>query len=907
MPFDRPVDTRPQAVAAHRRSDWPHMHNHCDFPGLVPIYEAVRATGLPNAMSARIPLPSNLNISAWEKYLGSMEGKDKVLDFVKFGFPTGYVGPTSDATDTPNHPSATNFPGHIDEFISKEIDLRGMVSPFDTPPFKPLCHVSPLMSREKGDTAKRRVITDMTYPQQKSINAYIVKNGVYGIENEHTLPTVEALADDLRHMGKGSYLSTIDVSRAYKNFVSDPLDWPLLCLMWREKYYCDLSMPFGARASSFHMQSIANCITDILCAQGIHCRMYLDDLIILSPNRELAWTQYRAAKDLLSELGLPEALDKAQPPAQRIKWLGVMIDSENMTLSIPEGKVATILHLVQEVHDKRYVSKKQLQSLLGQLLFVAKCVRPARVFVSHMLTALRNATSPRINIDDNFRADLLWFLQFCTEWNGVGVIPPPAPTKILLVDACLSGIGGTDGERAYGTQLAPSPTGDGARNITELEAMNVVVAMHTLLSYKDRGSHVRIRCDNEAATRVFSNGRAHNPVLQECDRAAWMVQALLGVEISYDHIPGRDNEVADALSRAHLGHRDQENALYWVKYYLLQLTPPCIFFMFNSAACLYSRSGIGIPHGKGGEAPSLCKGARNNRQSQVSSGHVRGIHGLLRGRPTEAVGPHGMCLSGVPGHPYTSPIYNQEQTITCTSVPALGRALNATHGPPQGQDGARGIRQEQELRTQSKTPTPGGNYDCHTLQAPRLGCGENHRRSSAYNVLRRPPTVGSHPPIHREIRQHTTSNQERRDEGRGWHPSAYKVGKEHAEGGTAKGGDTAQDTGLPPVPRNGPYRELHGSAHSGPYRPAHHDTRVQAPGSKFADQENMGCHPDSWGHKHSAILATQSQKDLCYTGTHQGLYRGRDTETRGLEVDGIQKLYRHPNWQSHSRPSGLYC
>lgn len=64
-------------------------------------------------------------------------------------------------------------------------------------------------------------------------------------------------------------MSTIDISRAYKNFKSDPLDWPLLCLAWRDKYYCDVTMPFGSRASSYHMQTVANAIVCVLADRGV--------------------------------------------------------------------------------------------------------------------------------------------------------------------------------------------------------------------------------------------------------------------------------------------------------------------------------------------------------------------------------------------------------------------------------------------------------------------------------------------------------------------------------------------------------------------------------------------------------------------------------------------------------------
>ena len=79
LPFERPVDARPQAVAAHRRECWPHMHEHPHSPGLVQIYNIVKSSSLPNAMSAKIPVPSHMNILAWERYLGALGNRDRVL------------------------------------------------------------------------------------------------------------------------------------------------------------------------------------------------------------------------------------------------------------------------------------------------------------------------------------------------------------------------------------------------------------------------------------------------------------------------------------------------------------------------------------------------------------------------------------------------------------------------------------------------------------------------------------------------------------------------------------------------------------------------------------------------------------------------------------------------------------
>ena len=333
------VDLRPVVFAEHRRNNWPRAVQGTFPDHLVKIYEVVRETGLPNAQMAKIPLPSNLNIDAWEQNLAAIGGRPQLMEFLHYGFPLGYVGPVSDSMGTPNHPSATDYPIQVGKFLSKEKELGGIVGPFEAPPFQPWCHMSPLMSRPKSDPGARRVITDMTFPQDKSINAFVIKNGIYGIEMEHTLPTVDNLVQYLRYQEKGVYLATLDISRAYKNFLSDPLDWPLLCFEWKGQAYCDVTVPFGSRASSFHMQTVAQAIVDILHERDVKSYMYLDDLIIVSPNRTKAERDFQMARDLFNELALPEALEKSQRPATKVKWLGVNIGYQRDVHHHPTRKI----------------------------------------------------------------------------------------------------------------------------------------------------------------------------------------------------------------------------------------------------------------------------------------------------------------------------------------------------------------------------------------------------------------------------------------------------------------------------------------------------------------------------------------------------------------------------------------
>ena len=278
-----------------------------------------------------------------------------------------------------------------------------------------------------------------------SVNAYIFKNAIIGQVREHSLPTVADFVEDLKKVGTGAFMFSVDIERAYKNFRVDPLDWPLMCQRWRGHYYLETAMPFGARSSSANMQRVANLLIRILTAEGMLVKMYLDDLIVVAHSESQAWRQYNRVRGLLRELGLPEAKDKAQPPSKQVRWLGIDISATNMSLSIPQEKLKEVLDAVDTCDRKGSVHRRQYESLLGKLMHVAKCVAPARVFMSRLLQALRETQGWFVKVTPKVRADLQWFKEFASQWSGVSLIPPDSPAVFIQVDASLTGIRGTDG------------------------------------------------------------------------------------------------------------------------------------------------------------------------------------------------------------------------------------------------------------------------------------------------------------------------------------------------------------------------------------------------------------------------------------------------------------------------------
>lgn len=135
------------------------------------------------------------------------------------------------------------------------------------------------------------------------------------------------------------------------------------------------------------MQSVANAIAGVLASEGIVAYMYLDDLITISRTKEEAVVHHNRVLELLGYLGLPIAEEKLQTPAGVVEWLGITINARQMTLSIPAKKISETLDMVKKYRSRRSMSRRELQSVIGKLVHVAKCVPPARLFISRLLEA----------------------------------------------------------------------------------------------------------------------------------------------------------------------------------------------------------------------------------------------------------------------------------------------------------------------------------------------------------------------------------------------------------------------------------------------------------------------------------------------------------------------------------------
>lgn len=89
-------------------------------------------------------------------------------------------------------------------------------------------------------------------------------------------------------------------------------------------------------------------------------------------------------------------------------------------------------------------------------------------------------------------------------------------------------------------------------HITAKELLPIVIAC-VLWGSGWVGKTVLFQCDNAAMVAIIRLGSSRHPLCMHLMRSLSLFAAVFKVTLTAEHLPGRENEAADALSRGNLG------------------------------------------------------------------------------------------------------------------------------------------------------------------------------------------------------------------------------------------------------------------------------------------------------------------------------------------------------------------
>ena len=246
----------------------------------IQLYHYVKSFKCPNFLGARVQINFDMNLDLVDRLAESYWDWQLPL-FLRYGFPMDFRGSHVDLRDGGScHPSAREYPEHVQAYINDELEHGAICDPFKDKPFGDETHVSPFITRHKPDSEKRRVIIDLSWPQGASVNYFTKSNEYLGTAFKLNYPSVDTFVDRLTSLGKGCHMLKVNLSQAFRQLKVDPADYPLLCLKWQNDYYLDWAYAFGHRTGSMGCSRLSDFIRYIHSKQGFYLLSYIDDLLV---------------------------------------------------------------------------------------------------------------------------------------------------------------------------------------------------------------------------------------------------------------------------------------------------------------------------------------------------------------------------------------------------------------------------------------------------------------------------------------------------------------------------------------------------------------------------------------------------------------------------------------------------
>ena len=169
---------------------------------------------------------------------------------------------------------------------------------------------------------------------------------------------------------------------------------------------------------------------------GVRLIIYLDDLFIMAESKALSIEHTNLAITLLTTLGFVINEDKSvTSPTQELEFLGFLVNSMTMTLSLSPGKIKNIRKDCQRLVNSRIVSVRNIARLLGKLSASIQAIFPAPLHYQYLLRAKNQALKEHqsyeamVTLDEAAIEELQWWRDQLHAWNGKSLLKKPEDLK----------------------------------------------------------------------------------------------------------------------------------------------------------------------------------------------------------------------------------------------------------------------------------------------------------------------------------------------------------------------------------------------------------------------------------------------------------------------------------------------
>jgi hypothetical protein len=245
-----------------------------------------------------------------------------------------------------------------------------VIGPFEKPPVKNL-QISPLMAAVQKN--KVRPILNLSAPEGSSYNDALDPLKIPKI----SMSSAKKFSQSLLKAGKDATFAKQDLVDAYKIIPCNQNEWKFFGFKWLDKFFIDISTPFGSKSAPANFDSLGETILNITKTETktnkkwIHRQ--LDDTPIVSPKNsgitEKFTEKYREiCKDLNVDLA-PYCPDheKAFGPSTEGTVLGITFNSKKLNWKLPKDKLNETMSMINSALSSDRITLLNFQKLHGKL------------------------------------------------------------------------------------------------------------------------------------------------------------------------------------------------------------------------------------------------------------------------------------------------------------------------------------------------------------------------------------------------------------------------------------------------------------------------------------------------------------------------------------------------------------
>lgn len=357
------------------------------------------------------------------------------------------------------------------------------------------------------------------------------------IDDKFPIPNIDSLFDKL---GRSQYFTTLDLAKGFHQILVDEKDRNKTAFSTPQGHYEFVRMPFGLKNAPATFQRMMNHVLREYINKI--CVVYLDDILIFSTSIQEHIDSIDKIFKKLREANLKIQVDKCKFFSKETEYLGHVLTNEGIK---PNNKK---IEIIKNLNIPK--TKKEIKSFIGLTGYYRKFIKDYAKVVQPMTFCLKKTSI--IDIHNSKYVDAFNKLKLLITEHPVLQYPNFNKKFVLTTDASQYALGAVLSQEGHPISFASRTLNEHEIRYStiEKELLAIIWATKYYRPYL-YGVKFLIQTDHRPL-KWLDSLKEPNSKLQR-----WRIK-LNEYDYEIDYVRGKDNNVADFLSRLEIHHNDNE-------------------------------------------------------------------------------------------------------------------------------------------------------------------------------------------------------------------------------------------------------------------------------------------------------------------------------------------------------------